>query len=61
MNEFIRLIDSSTGLPVWVRRGSIVRFSVYNGVTTVVLAGTNDQDNHVFAEGDLTEELTRGE
>lgn len=60
-SPFIKVIDRATNRPTWVRYDSIVRFSVFNGITTIVVAGTNDQDNHIWAEGDLTDLLTNGE
>lgn len=61
MNEFLCVTDKYTGYPVWIRRSSIVRFSVYNNATTIVVSGTNDQDNHICAQGDLTNKIIRGE
>lgn len=61
MDTFICVTDKYTGYQVWIRRSAIVRFSVFNGDTTIVVAGTNDQDNHICAQGDLTKEILRSE
>lgn len=61
MNDFICVTDKNTGLKIWVRRSSIIRFSVYDGITTIIVGGTNDQANFIWAVGDLTEEIIRGE
>ena len=54
---FIDIFDTVLQRTVWVRRDSIVMFSVYEGITNIVLFGTNDQDNRLWAKGDLTNEI----
>ena len=55
---FIKIYDKILRRTVWIRRERVVMFTVYNGDTTIIVEGTNDQDNRVLAEGDLTAELT---
>jgi len=53
--EFILLIDTTTNLPVWIRRDSIISFCVSDGDTTIVLGGAQDNDAHIRARGDVTD------
>ena len=55
---FIKIYDKILRRTVWIRRERVVMFTVYDGDTMIIVEGTNDQDNRVLAEGDLTAELT---
>ena len=54
---FIEIFDIVLQRTAWVRRDSIVMFTVYDGDTMIIVEGTNDQDNRLWAKGDLTDEI----
>lgn len=58
MNDFIRITNISDQTE-FVRRSTIIRFSYSEeaDITTIVVSSTNDQDNHVWAKGDLTRNI----
>ena len=58
MNGFIR-ITSISDQTEYIRRSAVIRFSYSEeaDITTIVVSSTNDQDNHVWAKGDLTDKI----
>ena len=58
MNDFIRITNISNQTE-YIRRSAVIRFSYSEeaDITTIVVSSTNDQDNHVWAKGDLTLEI----
>lgn len=58
MNDFIRITNIGNQTE-YIRRSAVIRFAYSEevGITTIVVSSTNDQDNHVWAKGDLTRNI----